>query len=342
MKTRQTISIFFVSGLLVLLTICSAHSYKRSEAINEDGDVEIIEYLDDDSVWLWIYGKDGSLVGYELGNPNPDDGSGGGAPTSESIKDLIKRHYHGELSKGVQTNNPFVIKQSSQGKGLAPRWNPSDSAKEYDNGGGSGGSGPGANSGSLSEWVKSNAKRGSNGDNDDDNDSDNKNDRPELGTTGSIQPERINPIPFNSTAVTTRSLDSADMSSGFPLPTKGFNMARVGSAVDTIKTTPQQKHTHNTMNMVPAADTPAIKNIQSAAEPISLSGNPPLQTAKFENGLQSQTKLEIGGSMQKIAESAPHATKVHATPIQNKPVTVEMKTPVNTVEHTSGLKTTLK
>ena len=76
------------------------------------------------------------------GNPNPDDGSGGGSPSADAIKDVIERNYKGRLTKGVQHNNPFTTGQDHKGKGLAPRWNPSDDIREAETGGGSGGSGP--------------------------------------------------------------------------------------------------------------------------------------------------------------------------------------------------------
>ncbi len=200
MKKGKLISVILLMLFFVITSQQNGYAKSVSEAINEEGDIEEIAEFDDGSLWLSIFdGKTGDLIFFgEIGNPNPDGDSGGSKPTPDSIKEMVKRYYKGKLSKGVQLNNPFATKQSSRGKGLAPRWNPSGEAKEYEGSGG--GSGPGTNSGGSGEWVKSMARKGASGEDDEGNNSGNSGDKPELGTTGSIQPERINPIPTLSGA----------------------------------------------------------------------------------------------------------------------------------------------
>jgi len=200
MKKGKTISVILLVLFFVITSQQNVYANNVSEAINEEGDIEEIKEFDDGSLWLSIFdGKTGDLVFFgEIGNPNPDGDSGGNKPTPDSIKEMVKRYYKGKLSKGVQQNNPFATKQSSKGKGLAPRWNPSGEAKEYEGSGG--GSGPGTNSGGSSELIKSMARKGKGGEDDEGNNSGNSGDKPGLGTTGSIQPERINPIPSLSGA----------------------------------------------------------------------------------------------------------------------------------------------
>lgn len=201
MKAHTIVQIITASWLLVLLGSHFGYSYDRTEILDDDGTVYSIESHDDGSLWIWAYSPDGTIYGNELTNSDPDGGNGGTRPTGDDIKDLARRHYQGKLSKGVQTNNPFAIKQSAQGNGLAPRWNPPGQVL---NGGdsGAGGSGPGSNGGGTSEWLKSMARKG--GQNDDDGDSGNgsKADRPGLGTNGSIQPQRINPVPILNHSLT--------------------------------------------------------------------------------------------------------------------------------------------
>ncbi len=149
---------------------------------NEDGTFTVWQFDPDGTNSIWEFGGEG--------NPNPADGSGSGAPTPESIEEYIRKHHKGKLSKGVQTNNPLTLKRSSQGKGLDPRWNPAANAKEGVESSG----GPSSNSGSTAEWLKNKAKRGSNSEQDDDNTGTNS-ERPDIGTTGSIRPEVVNPVP---------------------------------------------------------------------------------------------------------------------------------------------------
>ena len=119
------------------------------------------------------------------------------------------------------------------GKGLAPIWNPSEQANDVD-GGGSGSGGPGTNSGNTVEWVKSMAKKGSSSDDEESSNNNNGSDRPEVGATGSIRPERVFPVPYLSeTSVQTKSLETGEMA----LPTRGFNMSRVSAAVHEMPNT---------------------------------------------------------------------------------------------------------
>lgn len=142
--------------------------------------------------YLWLLDDDLNVIeGWEIGNQNPDEGSGGGAPTSDDIKDYIERHHKTKLSKGERLNNPLNIDRSARGKGLDPIWIPSESAREVEGGVGSGG--PGTNSGNVSDWVKGNAKKGSSNEGEDESDSGSDSERPGLGTTGSLRPEVINP-----------------------------------------------------------------------------------------------------------------------------------------------------
>lgn len=154
-----------------------------------------VESYDDGSQYLWLLDKDlNPIEGWEMGNPSPDEGDGSGAPTPEEIKDYIERHHKTRLSKGEQLNNPLNLKRSAAGEGRDPIWIPSESATDVE-GGPSGG--PGADSGDVAGWVKGQARRGSDGD-DEDSDDSSIGERPELGSTGSVKPEIINPPPFLS------------------------------------------------------------------------------------------------------------------------------------------------
>ncbi|MBE0582693.1 MAG: hypothetical protein IH612_02905 [Desulfofustis sp.] len=194
MKLSTSILTVIGSFLMIMGTAICGLTYERTEVIDEeDGTVYVWETYDDNSRWVWAYYKDGRIVGGEFDSADPDSGTSGSRPTADDIKDLARRAYQGKLSKGVQTNNPFVIKQSARGKGLAPRWNPP--GRQFNGIDGTGGSGPGSNGGGTSEWFKSMAKKG--GSDDDTNESGKgPGKRPELGTNGSVRPERVNPVPF--------------------------------------------------------------------------------------------------------------------------------------------------
>ena len=150
---------------------------------NEDGTFTVWQINPDGTNSVWEFGGEG--------NPNPSDGSGSGAPTPESIEEYIRKHHKGKLSKGAWTNNPLKLKSSGQGKGLDPRWNPASNAKEGADGSSGG---PGSNSGNVTEGLKQKAKQGRSGENDDDDNSGTNSDRPDIGTTGSIKPEIVNPV----------------------------------------------------------------------------------------------------------------------------------------------------
>ncbi len=160
---------------------------------DENGTHWIFTIYDDGSMYEWAYYADGRIEGDEIGRDDgSDSGSSGSRTTADDIKDLARRSYHGKLSKGVQTNNPFAIKQSGSGKGLAPRWNPP--GRHSSGVDGTTGSGPGSNGGGTGEWFKAMAKKGNSDDGDNDSGK-GPGKRPELGTNGSIRPERVNPVP---------------------------------------------------------------------------------------------------------------------------------------------------
>ncbi len=193
MKLSTSILTVIGSFLMILGTATCGFTYDSTEVVDPDGTVRVWEMYDDGSKWIWTYYPDGRIVGSESDSSDPDSGTSGSRPTADDIKDLARRAYQGKLSKGVQTNNPFALKQSARGKGLAPRWNPP--GRHFSGIDGTGGSGPGSNGGGTSEWFKSMAKKG--GSDDDTNESGKgPGKRPELGTNGSVRPERVNPVPF--------------------------------------------------------------------------------------------------------------------------------------------------
>jgi hypothetical protein len=183
-----------VSILLLVFTSLSFGATKVGELLDdESGDVFELWDNEDGTFTVIVHRADGTGSVFEIGqrgNPSPDDPDGSVA--APDLKDWIRKHYKGKLEKGVQTNNPLSLKRSGQGKGLAPRWNPPDTVRD---GGGTGGTdGTPKDAG----WIKDQARRGSGGEEDDENDqgpTGNK-ERPGIGETGSVQPERVNPVPF--------------------------------------------------------------------------------------------------------------------------------------------------
>ncbi len=275
------------TAIIVLVTVACSFCYSaKSSTANEI----IHRYWDADTHETYVLEKDeyGNLYLWEVsakntwhsvmyvsaeGNPNPADGSGGGAPSAESLKDFIRKHHKGKLSKGVQENNPYSLKQSGQGKGLTPIWNPSEQANDVD-GGGSGSGGPGTNSGNTAEWVKSMAKKGSGSDDEESSNNNSDNDRSEIGTTGSIHPERVFPVPYLSeTSVQTKSLETGEMA----LPTKGFNMSRVSAAVHEMPNTsgikPSTPMVTEKPNIKSKTSVSSVAKIQKGDKQRNTSGN---------------------------------------------------------------------
>ena len=185
------------SILLLLLASLSFAATKVGELLDdESGDVFELWDNEDGTFTVIVHRVDGTGSVFEIGkrgNPSPDDPDGSvGTP---DLEDWIRKYYKGTLGKGVQTNNPLSLKRSGQGKGLAPRWNPPDTIRDAGGTGGTDGTPKDA------AWIKDQTRRGSSGEKDDEGEqgSSNKNDRPGIGETGSVQPERVNPVPFLKT-----------------------------------------------------------------------------------------------------------------------------------------------
>lgn len=198
MKKMWVVRLLIAGLFLAFLSINAfAESTKIGELLDDDsGDVFELFQEDDGSFLVWVHHKDGTFSYFNIGtesNPDPDDPHGvGGKP---DIKELARRYYKGELDKGVQTNNPFALKQSGQGKGLAPIWNPPDTVRDAGGAGGGTGGEP-----RDAAWIKDQARRGTGGEDDDDKEgTGSKKDRPGIGETGSVQPERVNPVPILNT-----------------------------------------------------------------------------------------------------------------------------------------------
>lgn len=188
----------FASILLLLFAGLSFGATKVGELLDdESGDVFELWDNEDGTFTVIVHRADGTGSIFEIGkrgNPSPDDPDGSvGTP---DLEDWIRKYYKGTLGKGVQTNNPLSLKRSGQGKGLDPRWNPPETVRDA---GGAGGGTDGAPKDAA--WIKDQARRGSGGEEDDEGDqgSGPKNDRPGIGETGSVQPERVNPVPFLKT-----------------------------------------------------------------------------------------------------------------------------------------------
>ena len=195
MKTmRLGTCLVVLSVVLLVFATLSFGATKVGELLDdESGDVFELWDNEDGTFTVIVHCEDGTGTVFEFGqrgNPSPDDPDGStGAP---NLKDWIRKYHKGVYGKGVQTNNPLTLKRSGQGKGLAPRWNPPETIRDA---GGTGGGTDGTPRDAA--WIKDQARRGTGGENDDEDDQGpgGNNDRPGLGETGSIQPERINPSP---------------------------------------------------------------------------------------------------------------------------------------------------
>lgn len=329
--------IIIAVGAIILSVMSCQNVFAQGRDVDgytdEDGYTVIYHEDENGAPWASLYNPEGDLVLMievtDEGNPNPDDGSGGGAPSADSIKDAIERHYKGRLTKGVQHNNPFTTGQNHRGKGLAPRWNPSDTIREAEAGGGSGGSGPASNSGSTSEWIKSLAKAGQNGDNDDENEGGDNSEKPGLGTTGSIKPEHINPVPTLLGATTAKPMKISDSDFATQLPVKGFNMNRIGLAKDQIEAGQT------------SAQIPRNNNLNPGNNISALTATQPRFTEK--------EKMRVNGAAQaKTITSSVNTLKISTQP-QLKSLAAETKGSANTMKaqiapvlHTGGQKITVK
>jgi len=181
-----------VSILLLVFTSLSFGATKVGELLDDDsGDVFELWDNEDGTFTVIVHREDGTGSVFEIGqrgNPSPDDPDGSVA--APDLEDWIRKHYKGKLEKGVQTDNPLSLKRSGQGKGLAPRWNPPEAIRDAGGTGGTDGTPKDAG------WIKDQARRGTGGEDEDDQGSSGKNERPGIGETGSVQPERVNPVPF--------------------------------------------------------------------------------------------------------------------------------------------------
>ena len=224
MKTRWILCLLAVGVFLVFTTVPAfANVVKIGEYYNAEDDTVMEAFKYDGGYYFFIHYPDGAIVGYDVpdeGNPDPDDPNGiGGKP---DIEELAKRFHRGTLGKPVRLNNPFSIRQSARGKGRDPRWNPPETVRDPDGSGGGSGTAP-----RDAEWIKDQARRGTGGDDDDDQgEQGGNNDRPGIGETGSVQPERVNPVPF------LRGRSDVESVEGWQPPVEGVVETPEGSPVE--------------------------------------------------------------------------------------------------------------
>jgi hypothetical protein len=193
-------SIVLVSVFFIFYTSVFAAKYLYT--IKDDGWSFDVYDMDGGAQWVDVTRPDGSKSSFILddtGNPNPDDPSGKTSVklTPKQMKEIIRRNYRGKLEKVAGSNTPLDQRQSSQGKGLDPIWNPGEAR-------------PGiGDSTSTTEkkdgaWVQSQAKKGRKKDNKKDDNQDEKEKSqpgtheggaPKIGQKGSLVQNEVNPNP---------------------------------------------------------------------------------------------------------------------------------------------------
>lgn len=192
----------------IFLLLCSMLLTGRlgfaSETIHsvqdEDGTTYALIRDDSGSYWVEHIGTDGNIISMsEVGNPSPDDFSGSSSkPTIADMKEIIRKHHKGTLTKQTNKHNPITQGQSSKGKGLDPIWNPGDARPAE------GGVGGGSSDGKKDAgWVKGQAKKGGKKDNDDDDDDQGNSGSstggaPKIGQKGSLVQNEVNPNPVEN------------------------------------------------------------------------------------------------------------------------------------------------
>jgi hypothetical protein len=259
-----------VSILLLVFTGLSFGATKVGELLDdESGDVFELWDNEDGTFTVIVHRADGTGSVFEIGkrgNPGPDDPDGSVA--APDLEDWIRKHYKGTLGKGVRTNNPLSLKRSGQGKGLAPRWNPPETVRDAGGTGGTDGTPKDAG------WIKDQARRGTGGEDDDEDDqgSSGLEERPGIGETGSVQPERVNPVPFLKTP-------TADVHSmeGWQPPADDMQTPRAAAPVETpVQTvTPTPGKTANqTPSPTPApgaSNTPQVRQAPTVSPTLNTS-----------------------------------------------------------------------
>ena len=259
-----------VSILLLVFTGLSFGATKVGELLDdESGDVFELWDNEDGTFTVIVHRADGTGSVFEIGkrgNPGPDDPDGSVA--APDLEDWIRKHYKGTLGKGVQTNNPLSLKRSGQGKGLAPRWNPPETVRDAGGSGGTDGTPKDAG------WIKDQARRGTGGEDDDEDDqgSSGLEERPGIGETGSVQPERVNPVP----SLKTPAADVHSME-GWQPPADDMQTPRAAAPVEPpaqTVTPPPGKTANQTPSPTPApgaSNTPRVRQAPAVSPTLNTS-----------------------------------------------------------------------